>query len=209
MIVRRVLMTELVLLIVEDNPGDTLLIKEYLNQKKEFSYHFVESDTLKSACDLLSRQNFDVVLLDLSLPDSSGLDTVRKVVSKFPSVPVVVLTGLQDDETARLAVRYGAQDYLDKQFISPEVLSRSIIYAIERKKTMQDKEELLVDLAHALNKIDKLEGMLPMCVNCKKIIDENKKWQTVEQFISQRSDISIVPLICPECKNDMGLNSDA
>lgn len=199
-------MPEFALLIVEDNPGESLLIKEHLNQKRGFNYNAIETDRLNSACDLLARHNFDVVLLDLYLPDSSGLETVREIVSDFPSVPVIVLTGLQDEKTARLAVRYGAQDYLDKQFISAEVLSRSIIYAIERKKAMQDKKELLVDLAHALKKIEKLEGMLPMCLNCKKIVDIDQQWQTIEDYIAQRLQMNIVPLICPECKSDIGLN---
>ena len=150
-----------------------------------------------------SRQDFDVILLDLSLPDSFGLDTVRKVITNFPEIAVIVLTGLQDEETAIQSVRYGAQDYLEKQLLSPGMLSKSIIYAFERKKMIQEKDDLLHDLTLALQKIESLEGILPVCISCKKILDEDKQWQRIEEYIQQRSGAELVQLLCPTCKRDL------
>jgi DNA-binding NarL/FixJ family response regulator len=196
-------MDKITILVVEDNPGDLLLIKEYLAERQNFAYDLMACGTLESAITALSRHDFDVVLLDLSLPDSFGLDTVRKVITNFPEIAVVVLTGLQDENTAIQSVRYGAQDYLEKQLLSPGMLNKSIIYATERQKLLQEKEDLLHDLTLALQKIESLEGILPVCISCKKILDEKKQWRRIEEYIQQRSGAELVQLICPTCKNDM------
>lgn len=198
-------MNNISILIVEDNTGDIILVKEYLSEKKSFTFTLHETESLSSALELLSQHDFDIVLLDLSLPDSTGLETLRKLIAHSPEIPVIVLTGLQDEKTARLAVRYGAQDYLNKQFISPAILTRSLIYAIERKKSMQEKEELLNNLAHALKKIDQLEGLLPICVNCKKVVDEEEQWHSIEEYMASCSKMNILPLICPTCKENLDL----
>ncbi|MCL7489293.1 MAG: response regulator [Desulfobulbaceae bacterium] len=196
-------MNTISILVVEDNPGDLLLIKEYLSERQNFAYDLMECGTLESAIATLTRHDFDVVLLDLSLPDSFGLDTVRKVITNFPEIAVVVLTGLQDEDTAIQSVRYGAQDYLEKQLLSPGMLYKSIVYATERQKLLQEKEDLLHDLTLALQKIESLEGILPVCISCKKILDEKKQWRRIEEYIQQRSGAELVQLICPACKNDM------
>lgn len=196
-------MNQLSVLIVEDNPGDILLIKEYLSDEQGADYVITETDTLKSAIALISSSDFDVILLDLTLPDSMGLDTVRKVITISPDTAVIVLTGLQDENIALQAVRYGAQDYLEKQFLNPAMLYKSIIYAIERKRVMQEKEDLLNDLIRALEKIETLEGILPVCVSCKKIMDENHEWHHIEDYIRHRSGAEVVQLVCPACMHEL------
>lgn len=189
-------MDNISILIVEDNPGDSLLIKEYLAEGQRFSAEIMEAETLESALGLLVHYDFDVVLLDLSLPDSSGLDTVRRLITKFPELAVIVLTGLQDEEVALQSVRYGAQDYLEKQQLSANMLSKSIRYSIERKLAMQEKEELLNDLTLSLERIQSLEGMLPICVSCKKIHTADRQWLPIEEYVANRSH-----LVCPNCRN--------
>jgi DNA-binding NarL/FixJ family response regulator len=196
-------MDQISVLIVEDNPGDILLIKEYLSEKQDADYVITETDTLEAAIGLISEGDYDVILLDLSLPDSMGLDTVRKVITTSPDTAVIVLTGLQDENIALQAVRYGAQDYLEKQFLTPPMLYKSIIYAIERKRVMQEKEDLLNDLIRALEKIEKLEGILPVCVSCKKIMDENHQWHHIEDYIRSRSGAEVVQLVCPACMREL------
>jgi len=196
------------LLIVEDNPGDVLLIKEYLSDRQDARYDITEADTLEAAIGLIANREFDVILLDLTLPDSMGLDTVRTVMTTSPDTAVIVLTGLQDENTALQAVRYGAQDYLEKQFLTPAMLYKSIIYAIERKWAMQEKEDLLNDLIKALKKIETLEGILPVCVSCRKILDENQEWQSLEEYIRHRSDAEVVQLVCPACMSELEQNEN-
>ena len=189
-------MDNISILIVEDNPADSLLIKEYLAEGRRFSAEIREAETLESALGLLVHYDFDVVLLDLSLPDSSGLDTVRRLITKFPELAVIVLTGLQDEEVALQSVRYGAQDYLEKQQLSANTLSKSIRYSIERKLALQEKEELLNDLTLSLERIQSLEGMLPICVSCKKIHTADQQWLPIDEYVANRSH-----LVCPDCRN--------
>lgn len=196
-------MKKISVLIVEDNPADALLIKEHLNDISGEYYATEEVETLAGALQKISHSDFDVILLDLSLPDSQGFDTVRTVVSKFPQSVIIVLTGLQDEQLALQAVRYGAQDYLEKNLISPALLHRSISYSIERKKAMQDKEDLLSDLSEALNRIEQLQGILPICASCKKIRNDGGNWEQIEVYIKNHSNADFTHSICPDCINKL------
>ncbi len=118
-------------LLVEDNPGDVLLIREMLRDHPAFSLEC--ATTLALATEQMSRGDVEVVLLDLGLPDSQGLDTLTRFQAGMPDAPVVVLTGYDDDATAAQAVRQGAQDYLVKGSINAELLRRTLRHAIERK----------------------------------------------------------------------------
>ncbi len=120
-------------LLIEDNPGDVRLIKEMLLDVGTKEFDIESANNLKSGVDRLTRDDIAVVLLDLGLPDSQGLDTLAEVCGRFPEIPVVVLTGRDDEEIAREAVRRGAQDYLDKGNVDEKLLVRSILYAMDRK----------------------------------------------------------------------------
>ncbi len=118
------------ILLVEDNPGDARLIQEMLRATPDVSVRQV--DTLMSAIDAAQAETYDVILLDLSLPDSTGVDTVLEMASEAPDMPVVVLTGLDDEERGIEAVQAGAQDYLVKSEIDSRLLLRATRYARER-----------------------------------------------------------------------------
>ncbi|MDM8535382.1 histidine kinase dimerization/phospho-acceptor domain-containing protein [Desulfobacterales bacterium HSG17] len=130
------------ILLVEDNPGDARLIKELLSDAKGLAFDIKTAQRLSEGLDALSSDEFEVILLDLSLPDSSGLelDSLQQIIFAAPHVAVIVLTGLDDDELAVKAVRKGAQDYLAKDRITTDLLSRSIRYGIERKRTAMELE---------------------------------------------------------------------
>ena len=119
-------------LLVEDNEGDAFLLKKQLAYGKETQFDLTHVDRLAIAVKLLQRELFDVILLDLSLPDSSGLETFLSLKTIAPHLPIVLLTGLNDESLALKAVREGAQDYLIKGQATTEVLIRSVNYAIER-----------------------------------------------------------------------------
>ncbi len=132
------------ILLVEDNPGDARLLKEALGEKRESSYLLEKVDNLHDALSRLSKGNLDIVLLDLFLPDSFGLSTLESTMKAAAQVPIIVLTGLNNSETAVKSLQEGAQDFLVKDNLSRELLTRSISYSIERyrlhKKLQEDEE---------------------------------------------------------------------
>lgn len=186
-------------LVVEDNPDDAILIGEFLAEETRCQYKSEVVTSLAGTINALSGSSFDVVLLDLSLPDSTGLDTVRQLVSRFPEVAIIVLTGLSDDKLAVLAVSYGAQDYLEKKYISSMWLGRAIRYAIERKRYMRQKEGVLADLSIAIKEIDMLRRVLPICASCKKIRNARDEWEPVERYLKNSIGADTSHAICPEC----------
>ena len=123
-----------VVLLVDDSPGDARLIREMLREAGRPGFYVAEVSRLDEACARLRRGGIEVILLDLSLPDAQGLETVRTVVACAPAIPVVVLTGLDDEATALQALHAGAQDYLTKGRVDGAQLSRAIRYAQERKR---------------------------------------------------------------------------
>jgi len=122
------------ILLIEGNPLDARLMTEMLAGASVGGYALQHVERLSSALECLSQQEFDVVLLDLHLPDGHGLDTVGRVCSTCGQVPVIVLTGLEDDAIALAAVQAGAQDYLVKGQVEGHEIKRAIRYAIERKR---------------------------------------------------------------------------
>jgi signal transduction histidine kinase len=125
------------ILLIEDNLAEARLLQEFLKQSpsKEFSLDHVQR--LRDAFHELSQQNYDVILLDLTLPDSQGLSSLPLLMSQAPSTPIVVLTNINDEELAIEAVKQGAQDYLVKRQVNPDVLVRSVQYAIARKQVLE------------------------------------------------------------------------
>jgi len=122
-------------LLIEDNPGDVRFIREMLDEVQGVDYVLDCEGQLQTGLTHLSENGVDVVLLDLGLPDSQGLDTFSKVCVHAKDVPIVVLTGLRDETAALNAVKMGAQDYLVKgSVVEGRTLSRIIRYAIERKR---------------------------------------------------------------------------
>jgi DNA-binding response OmpR family regulator len=121
------------ILIVEDNPGDVRLLRELFAESNTGCQVSV-SETLSEAIAKLEAAVFDIVLLDLSLPDSHGLDTYTKLRDHGADVPIVILTGLNDQEIGTRAVGEGAQDFLVKGHFDSGLLVRAVRYAIERNK---------------------------------------------------------------------------
>lgn len=119
-------------LLVEDSLRDARLLEEILKEEKTIKFEIIQADRISEAKKCLEETKFDIALLDLSLPDSDGIDTFRKVRSIKSDLPVVLLTGLDDETLAMKCVQEGAQDYLVKGQINNKALLKSIRYAIER-----------------------------------------------------------------------------
>lgn len=134
------------ILLVEDNLGDAELIKELLLEKAAL-FKIIHVDIVSDAIKSLQENNFDLVLLDLSLPDSSGIDTFRKIQIQSPDLPIILLTGLDDETLALKSIQEGAQDYLVKGQINSKILIKSICYAFERhnknNEEVQRKDEVI------------------------------------------------------------------
>ena len=122
------------ILLVEDNRGDARLIREELEEALTGKFSLVHADCLETCVKFLEQREFDVILLDLGLPDSQGFDTLARVKAKTERHPIVILTGLDSEDMAIKALREGAQDYLVKDEINARILKRAIQYSIERKK---------------------------------------------------------------------------
>lgn len=124
-------------LLVEDNPGDADLIEELLPGAGPLAFKIECAPRLAAALERLRADRFDIVLLDLGLPDSAGLDTVRAMQQHVPGTPMVVLTGNDDERTGLAAIQAGAQDYVVKGQTSGALLSRVMRYAMERHQNAQ------------------------------------------------------------------------
>jgi len=148
------------ILLIEDNLGDTRLIQEILNEADNFSFNLIFARNLSDGLRFIEEAVLDVVLLDLTLPDSKGFQTIVRIREKAKDIPIIILTGLKDENFARKAVQAGAQDYFVKGQIDSNPLARSIFYAIERHKMTHKIESLVKTL-------QKNEYRL------KKIIEEN------------------------------------
>ena len=126
--------------LIEDNPVDALWLKRELGAlPDEFSISEVQS--LAEAKETLSTESFEVILLDLGLPDSNGLDTFLEIQPVASDIPVVVLTGMDDQQLAVEAVAKGAQDYLVKDRADSHAVVRSLNYAIERHRILKEHKE--------------------------------------------------------------------
>ncbi|HEY9798589.1 MAG TPA: diguanylate cyclase [Leptolyngbyaceae cyanobacterium] len=123
------------ILLVEDNLKDAELLQEYLIEVGAVQWQIIQVNRLSEALKEIRNRRFDVILLDLSLPDSQGLETLSIVNHAASNIPIVVLTGLNNEQLAVQAVRQGAQDYLVKGHFEGKLLIRAIQYAIERKQT--------------------------------------------------------------------------
>lgn len=179
-------------LLIEDNPGDTRLIREMLKEAGGMEFELEQADHLQSGLERIDLLNPAIILLDLSLPDSLGLDTFEKVHKKAFRIPIVVLTSLNDTNMALQAVHNGAQDYLLKNEITSTVLSRAIRYAIERHK-------LHNELREAIEHIKTLKGLLPICAKCKNIRNDKGYWEQLETYLTKHSDVSFTHGYCPQC----------
>jgi len=155
--------------------------------------------TLQAGLEHLIMNAADVVLLDMGLPDSSGPGTVKEFCGRFPALPVIVMTGMDDEETGMDALKDGAQDYLVKGQFGHRELKRAISYAAERKALLNEKEELVRQLREALARVKSLTGLLPTCADCKKIRTPSGEWVQMETYISAHSEALFTHGFCDNC----------
>jgi DNA-binding NtrC family response regulator len=179
-------------LIIEDSLDDFILLQEVLELSEEIEAEILHEDRLENALSVAQSKEIDVAILDLSLPDSIGLETFVSFHKQNPLVPTIIMTGSKDQDMAFEAMQKGAQDYLFKGEPSSTTIIRTIRYAIERQR-------LLTELKTALDHIKQLQGMLPICSVCKNIRDDKGYWNRIESYISRHSEVEFSHGICPDC----------
>ncbi len=147
-------------LLIEDNPDDAELMQRRLSRSTNARFAVTTAKNLHEGLAYLEKASPDLVISDLGLPDSAGLDTVNKILAQAPQIPLVVLSGYDDESTAIKAVKAGAQDYLVKGQLEGVYMERSLFYAIERARMQRELEQ------HALE-------ILSIQTNLLKILDKN------------------------------------
>ncbi|SMF20166.1 response regulator receiver modulated diguanylate cyclase [Alteromonadaceae bacterium Bs31] len=150
------------ILIVEDDLDDIYLVKQLLLQDERREYEITHKENLSSALLCVNQQEFDIILLDLGLGEIQGLDTLNEMLAGAPAVPVIVLTGINNDAVGEDAIKLGAEDYLPKSEINPSLLSRTLSYAIERHSLrlqlqLQAQTDILTGLPNRSAIFEKLE----------------------------------------------------
>ncbi len=210
------------ILMVEDNPGDARLLQEYLAEGLNTDYNITHCGRLKEAVAYLDgdQRKCDVILLDLSLPDSTGLGTFINVHNKAADVPIVILSGFNDATLACLAVQKGAQDYIPKDSLDGDQLARTIRYAIERKQweeTNRAREERISRL-EKMEAIGRLSGgiahnfnniLTAIIGNCEllrpRVVADPKALRHAEaiQWAAQRASMLTRELLAFACRQQM------
>ena len=141
------------ILLVEDNPGDVTLMKVMLSEERDSPFVLESVPRLSAAIERCASDGIDIILLDLTLPDAEGIDAVIQMHKRVPRVPLVVMTGLDDEALALKAMQHGAQDYLVKGNVDGRLLARSIRYALERTRTVRELGEQRARLDTLLDSI--------------------------------------------------------
>lgn len=151
---------ELKVLLLEDNPGDAFLMKFYLGESTSPVFNVSHAETVKAALDLLAEGPFDIILSDMNLPDSFGVDTIKTILGKFPGNLVIVLTGLTDEDVGLETVRYGAQDFLTKGKFDSKVLISSVMFSFERFKLNKQIDSFTKQLGEENSRLDTVQKLL-------------------------------------------------
>ena len=129
------------ILLIEDNPGDARLVEIILSESDFDNYEIINKQSLSEGIEVHRQNDFAVVLLDLSLPDSRGFETLEKFIEVQPHANIIVMTGLSDKALGLNAVKAGAQDFLMKGGFDPDLLAKTLRYAIERKNVLRTLDE--------------------------------------------------------------------
>ena len=173
---------ELSILLLEDEAGDALILKKLLDDIKQIDYRLERYDRLDNAIETAGARNFDIILLDLNLRDSNGLQTFTTLASAVPDVPVVILTGMDDENLGLRAINDGAQDYLIKGLVDGRLLRRSIFYAIERKKSEEALQKAQAQLEAKVK--ERTEQLREKSITLKEVLNHIKeaKRETREEY---------------------------
>ncbi len=176
------------ILLIEDNPRDIRIIEEMINELDNGNFELMCAENLSSGIEASEKSQFHIILLDLFLPDSLGLDSLNSMLKKAPDIPIVVLSGLDDKSIAIKAVNSGAQDYLIKGSFDSKLIERVIYYAVERQKNKNEILNLSKELKNSEIRLNSLFENAPYAIILHdikgKIFNVNKEAETL--FLYQK-----------------------
>ncbi|MGF1450001.1 MAG: response regulator [Opitutales bacterium] len=147
-------------LLVEDNPGDVALLDNFLSDFGEPGFHFFARPSLRDAYRALENGAYALVLLDLNLPDAAGLEGLSRLRDDHPDLPVLVLTGMEDDDLAQRAILMGAYDFLNKETINAETLEQALRYTLRRSGLIRAAQSIQHDQLSA-KELDAFQELRP------------------------------------------------
>ena len=191
--------SELRVLLVDDDEDDFIITEAFLSEIEGQRYNLTWVSSYEVALETIKRDQHDIYLLDYRLGEHNGLDLLRKVVADGCTAPIILLTGQGDHDVDVEATKAGAMDYLIKGRIDAATLERSIRYAVERNRIERRLENTVNELEEALNKINTLSGLLPICSHCKSIRDDGGYWNRLETYIASHSNAEFSHSLCPNC----------
>ena len=194
-------------LIVEDSPADAEVFLHVLNNH---GYN-VRADIVSSPEEFvhrLSKGIYDVILSDYNLPDWNGLEVLEQLEKLQQDIPFILVTGTLDDATAAKMIDQGADDYILKDRLGRlplavrRVLREKRLFE-ERKQAAEERERLVKKLEATLAEVKRLNGLLPICVTCKRVLSTKGYWSRVEIYIEKYSDARVSPSLCPDCASKL------
>jgi len=179
-------------LLLEDDASFARLIQVYLQDDNDGEFHVSAHRRLAEALAEVAERRFDVILLDLSVPDSRGLETLVRMKAQAPNTPIVVLSGFDDDQVAADALKQGAEDYLMKGRLDRQQVTRVARFAVARSR-----------LARALDdsnaEVKRLRALLPVCPSCHGAREGDDYQNALRDYLSSQSDATASGTPCPEC----------
>jgi DNA-binding NtrC family response regulator len=183
------------ILIIDDNSELRKTLADILRLK---GYETLLAATGMEGLALIRDNPVNLALIDIGLPDISGVEVLKRIKADYPSTEVIILTGNATLNSAIEAANRGAFSYLIKPY-DIEQLTLNIQRAIEKRKAAEDRERLILELKAALAKVKQLEGIIPICTYCKKIRNDKESWQQMESYITEHSEALFSHGLCPEC----------
>ena len=213
-------------IMVIDDTEETLLLLTHVLSYEGYQVHPADSGALALASVAAGRP--ELILLDICMPDMNGFEVLMRLRANQATkdIPVIFLSGITEIKQQVKGLQLGAVDFITKPFQREELLARVQTHLamsrlregferqaaelrlaneqlqheiVERKQAEQDREKLIAELQGALENIRTLKGMLPICSNCKKIMDDDGYWNRIEKYITEHSDAEFSHGICPEC----------
>ena len=198
--------TTLRVLVVDDDPADIELIRRHLSDIPTWQIQLLPCGSADQISEFLRGKRPDVVLLDYRLGPRSGLDVLRDMADLKDCYPVIVVTGTGGEDVAVQCMKLGAEDYLVKGLLTQANLERAILNALEKHQLRREAEQhrrqleaTVEELRTALEHVKRLQGLLPICMHCKRIRNDQNAWEVIEVYIRDHSEASFSHGICEEC----------
>ncbi len=192
-------------LVIDDDPGDIEILRRLLEGISAGAAEvtaFTDVDTALSELD----STVDLIFVDYLLGEKTGLEVFAAIRDRGCECPVVLLTGQGSEQVAVDAMKAGVADYVVKGSLSAATIDRVVVSALAKfaleqqvKQHQQRLADKVRELEEALDHVKTLEGLLPICMHCKKIRDDQGSWDQIEEYIAQRSNVNFSHGICPEC----------